>query len=165
MKNILMFATGLSVLALGAGTAMAGGSEGSIGVGAEYQLAGLGGLSANYDLGQFHLGGFMSFDDDGGTDDTDVALGGRFYFHLHSTAMSDFGIGGSFGVGFVGDGNPNTDNATVIYIEPGMQVRAFVASNVALSFTAGLTLATGDADGIAITGQPTGVAGVHYYFF
>jgi hypothetical protein len=165
MKNTLVLVSGLAVLALGSRTAFAGGSEGSIGVGAEYQLAGLGGVSANYDMGQFHLGGFMSFDDDGGTDDTDVALGGRFYFHLHSTAMSDFGIGGSFGVGFIGDGNPNTENATVIYIEPGLQVRAFVASNVALSFTAGLTLATGDADGIAITGQPTGVAGVHYYFF
>ena len=165
MKNTLVLVSGLAVLALGSRTAFAGGSEGSIGIGAEYQLAGLGGLSANYDMGQFHLGGFMSFDDDGGTDDTDVALGARFYFHLHSTAMSDFGIGGSLGLFFDGDGDNNTDNDVDIFIEPGFQIRAFVASNVALSFTGGLSLATADADGLQITGQPTGIAGVHYYFF
>lgn len=165
MKNTLMLASGLAVLALGAQTAFAGGSEGSVGVGAEYQLSGLGGLSANYDMGQFHVGGFLSFDDDGGNDDTDVAFGARFYYHIHSTAMSDFGVGGSFGVGFQGDNNDMTDNPTVVFIEPGIQLRAFVASNVALSFTAGLTLATADADGLAITGQATGGAGVHYYFF
>lgn len=165
MKNTLVLVSSLAVLALGAGTAFAGGSEGAVGVGAEYQMSGLGGLSGSYDMGQFHVGGFLSFDDDGGNDDTDVGLGGRFYFHLHSTAMSDFGVGGSFGVGFLGDGDPNTENPTVVFIEPGFQVRAFIASNVALSFTAGLTLATADAEGLAITGQPNGVAGVHYYFF
>jgi hypothetical protein len=165
MKNTLMLASGLAVLAFGAGTAFAGGSEGSLGVGAEYQLRGLGGLSGNYDMGQFHVGGFFRFADSGGNDDTDIDIGGRFYFHLHSTAMSDFGVGGSFGIGFRGDGNPDTENATLVHIEPGIQVRAFVASNVALSFTAGLTLATADDDGLAITGQATGSAGVHYYFF
>lgn len=165
MKNILMFASGLSVFALGAGTALAGGSEGSIGVGAEYQQSSLGGMSASYDMGQFHLGGFLGFADGGGNDDTDVSLGGRFYYHLHSTAMSDFGVGGSVGLFFDGDGNDMTDNDVDIYLEPGIQIRAFVASNVALSFSAGLIIATGDADGIAITGQPTAAAGVHYYFF
>lgn len=176
MKNTLVLVSSLGLVALGAGTAFAGGSEGSLGVGAEGQLSGLGGISASYDMGQFHVGGFLGFDDDGGTDDTDIAIGGRFYYHLHSTAMSDFGIGGSVGIGFFGDGNNNTDNATVVYIEPGLQIRAFIASNVALSFTAGVSLATSDADGLRIGGQgigvvdetlltPSGSAGVHYYFF
>jgi hypothetical protein len=163
MKNILMLVGSLALVALGAGTASAGGSEGSIGVGAEYQLRGMGGLSASYDMGQFHVGGFLGFEDGGGADDTDVEIGGRFYYHLHSTAMSDFSVGGSVGVGFYGA--PGDADTTEVHIEPGIQLRAFVASNVALSFTAGITFATADSDGFAIMGVPTGGAGVHYYFF
>lgn len=155
-----------SIVLATAGTAVAGGSKGSIGVGFESQLSGLDGISANYDLGEFHLGGFFGFSDDGGDDDTDLAFGGRFYYHVHSTAMADFGIGGSFGVGLIGDRMPLVDeNATVVYIEPGFQMRAFIASNVALSLTGGLTLGVADADGVAVTGQLNAVAGVHYYFF
>jgi hypothetical protein len=165
MKKNLMLVSALAVFGLGAGTAFAGGSEGSLGVGAEFQLAGLGGMSGNFDMGQFHVGGFLGFQDGGGTDDTDVSLGGRFYFHVHSTAMSDFGVGGSVGLAFEGDGDENTDNPTLMFIEPGIQTRAFIASNVALSFTAGLTLGLIDANGVAVTGQPTAAAGVHYYFF
>lgn len=166
MKKNLAIVLGLGLLALGAGTASAGGSKSSLGIGAEYQLSGLGGMSANYDLGEFHLGGFFAFSDDGGDDDTDVALGGRFFYHVHSTAMADFGVGGSFGVGLIGDRAPGADeNTTIVFIEPGFQIRAFVASNVALSFTGGLTLGVADAEGVAIGAQPTGSAGVHYYFF
>lgn len=167
MKNNLMIVSGLAVLAMGAGDAFAGGSENSVGVGAEYLLGGgMGGLSANYDMGMFHVGGFLSFNDDGGDDDTDVEIGARFYYHVHSTAMSDFGVGGAIGMGFYGDETPGVDNdTTLVFIEPGIQIRAFVASNVALSFTAGLTLGTADAEGLAITGQPNALAGVHYYFF
>ncbi len=161
-----MLVSGLAVLAIGAGTAFAGGSKGSVGVGAELQLSGLGGMSANYDMGEFHFGGFLGFNDEGGVDDTDIELGGRFYYHLHSTAMADFGVGGSIGIGFIGDETPNVDNdLTVVFIEPGIQIRAFIASNVALSFTGGLTLGVSDADGVAVTGQFNGVGGVHYYFF
>lgn len=165
MKNILMLVSSLALVALGAGTASAGGSEGSVGVGAEAQLNGLGGISGSYDMGQFHLGGFLGFTDGGGDDDTDLAIGGRFYFHLHSTAMSDFGVGGSVGMLFDGDENDATDNDVDVFIEPGIQARAFVASNVALSFTAGLIIATGDADGIGVLGQTVASGGVHYYFF
>lgn len=174
MKNKLMLVSGLAVLGLGAGTAFAGGSEGSVGFGAEYQLSGLGGLSGNYDMGQFHVGGFFGFADGPGDDNTNIFLGGRFYYHLHSTAMSDFSVGGSVGVGFLG-GPADTDR-TIVYIEPGIQTRAFVASNVALSFSAGMALGVADADGVGIAGGvPStvitddfaiiGGVGVHYYFF
>jgi len=164
-KNLAMAAT-FGLLILGAGTASAGGSKSSLGVGGEYQLSGLGGVSANYDLGDFHLGGFLGFSDGGGEDDTDIDIGARFYYHIHSTAMADFGVGGGFGVGLRGDRAPGVDNnTTIVFIEPGFQIRAFVASNVALSFTGGLTLGVADADGVAIGAQPTGSAGVHYYFF
>jgi len=164
MKNKLMLVSGLAVLGLGAGTAFAGGSEGSIGVGAEAQLNGLlGGMSANYDMGMFHVGGFFGFQDEAGDDNTDIFLGGRFFYHLHSTAMSDFSVGGSVGVGFFGA--PGDADTTLVFIEPGVQTRAFIASNVALSFTAGMLLGVADAEGVAITGQVTALGGVHYYFF
>ena len=167
MTNKLAVASGLAVLLVGAGAASAGGSKGSIGIGGEAQLNGnLGGLSANYDAGEFHVGGFLGFSDDGGEDDTDVAIGARFYYHIHSSAMADFGVGGSIGLGFIGDRMPGMDeNATIMFLEPGLQARAFVASNVALSFTGGLTLGLADAEGVAVTAQPVGSAGVHYYFF
>lgn len=164
MKN-LSIATGLLAMVLGAGVASAGGSKGSLGVGGEQQISGLGGISANYDMGEFHVGGFLFFSDDGGEDDTDVGLGARFFYHVHSTAMADFGVGGSFGLGLVGDRAPGDNNTTLVFIEPGFQARAFVASNVALSFTGGLTIGTADAEGMTVTAQPTGAAGFHYYFF
>jgi hypothetical protein len=165
MKN-LSIGTGLLAMVLGAGVASAGGSKGSLGVGGEQQISGLGGISANYDMGEFHVGGFLFFSDDGGEDDTDVGLGARFFYHVHSTAMADFGVGGSFGLALIGDRNPgNDDNQTGVFIEPGFQARAFVASNVALSFTGGLSIATADAEGMTLTAQPTGAAGFHYYFF
>lgn len=182
MKKNIAVVSGLAVLVLGAGVASAGGSKGSIGIGGEatigtvnlavgnnnVNLGRIGGLSANYDMGEFHVGGFLGFADnyDGGDDDTDVSIGGRFYYHLHSSAMADFGIGGAVSLAFIGDRNTGADdNFTALLIEPGMQIRAFVASNVALSFTGGLTLGLADAEGVALTAQPVGSAGVHYYFF
>ena len=55
---------------------------------------------------------------------------------------------------------------TSLFLEPGFQIRLFVASNVALSFNAGLVIGALDAPGgFALTGNVTGGAGVHYYFF
>jgi hypothetical protein len=152
-----------------AGAASAGGSEGSIGIGGEYQLNGIGGASFNYDAGKFHVGAFLGLDDPAGDDNTDFNVGARFYYHVASTAMSDFSVGGSVGLlsdgipptGGVGDGERNTN----LYIEPGFQIRAFVASNVALSFTGGLVIRALDDEGLSFGAQPTGIAGVHYYFF
>jgi hypothetical protein len=175
MTKTTRLATLFVVLAMG--VAHAGGQEGSIGVGAEYQLNGLtGGASLNYDAGQFHVGGFFSFSDpSNNNNDHYLSLGGRFFYHVHSTAMSDFGVG--MGLGIVNVPDPtmmNPDNrATGLFIEPSVQIRLFLASNVALSFTAGLVIGTLDADGVVFDGQglggggtvPTGLAGVHYYFF
>lgn len=167
----------LFLLAL-AGTATAGGQSDSLGVGAEGTIRGqAGGISANYDLGDFHVGGFLGFYDGGGNDDTDYTLGARFFYHLHSTAMSDFGLGGGFAL-YSDDGN---DRSSRMYFEPGFQIRLFLASNVALSFTAGISVGFVDAEGVVFAGQGisgragdadfglgnlfTGAAGIHYYFF
>jgi hypothetical protein len=158
------------------GSASAGGQEGSVGVGAEFALNGdTGGVSVNYDAGAFHVGGFLGFFDQPGDDNTDFTIGARFFYHLHSTAMSDFGIGGTFG--FYSEDRPAPlDREALMYLEPSFQIRLFVASNVALSFTAGLVIGLVDADGFAIggglgfggtpgLGAVNAAAGVHYYFF
>lgn len=152
------------LLLAAAGVAEAGGQPGSIGIGAEAQLSGLSGASMNYDAGGFHVGAFLAFRDPGGRDDDSFAIGGRFFFHLHSTTASDFSIGGSLGIASQNNPAP-LDRQTLLYLEPGFQARAFIASNVALSFTGGVVIGVMDADNVDLGGQITGLAGVHYYFF
>jgi hypothetical protein len=158
MKNTMLIA--VLVLA-SSGTAVAGGIPGSIGVGAELQLSNLGGVSVNYDAGRFHLGGFLGFDDPAGPDNDTIDIGGRFFYHVASTAMSDFSIGGGLGIQ---SANSATDRTTSLFLEPSFQIRAFIASNVALSFTGGISIGTVDESRVRIVGDFNGTAGVHYYF-
>lgn len=167
------------VLLGAAGAAHAGGSPGTLGVGAEFQLAGPGGASLNYDAGDFHVGGFLGFADEDGDDNTVFSVGGRFYYHVHSTTDADFSVGGSLGVVSAPEGGGSDDRATFVYVEPGVQIRVFLAANVALSATTGIVLGVVDADGVAITGSAGigsvavtaggigfgGGVGLHYYFF
>lgn len=162
MKNILLIASlVVASSAASSGTAFAGGVPGSIGVGAELAISDIGGISVNYDAGKFHLGGFLGFNDPGGDNNDVFDIGGRFFYHIASTAMSDFSLGGGIGIASV---NSAGDRATNLFLEPGFQIRAFIVSNVALSFTGGISIGTVDADGVQITGDLNGAAGVHYYF-
>ena len=176
MKQIMLAAI---LVFVSAGTASAGGQPGSFGVGAEVQLSGLGGLSANYDAGKFHVGGFIGFSDPAGPNNTTVDVGGRFFFHVASTAMSDFSVGGGLGIesGYDDPGDPMSTRHTFLFLEPSFQIRAFIASNVALSFTGGIEIGTVDASEVRILGgsatgnvngatlgNVTGEAGIHYYF-
>jgi hypothetical protein len=169
MRKKLMLAS-LFVLAA-TGPALAGGKEGTVGIGAEFGLAngfgeepgsGLGGASMNYDASVFHVGGFLGFRDGPGNDDTDYTFGARFYYHLHETTMSDFGVGGMLGF-FSLDVDPERE--TLLFFEPGIQIRAFVANNVALSFSTGISFGLVDANGATVGGQLVAQGGVHYYFF
>ncbi len=142
----------IAIAALGA-RAEAGGSANSFGVGAEYQLSGLGGVSMNYDAGAFHVGPFLSYYDPPGPSNTTFEIGGRFFYHIHSTAMSDFGLGGGLGIASVPTpnmGGPGTTRNSYVFLEPSFQIRLFIASNVALSFTGGLSIGVVDASGVAI---------------
>jgi hypothetical protein len=166
MKNILTFASLAITLAIGAGTAAAGGSPSTLGVGAETTLSGLNGMSLSYDAGTFHAGGFLSFSDEAGDNNTDIGVGGRFFWHVHSTPMSDLSIGGNLGILIDNedDGGDGTSN-TLMFLEPALQIRAFISGNVALSATAGIAIGLADAQGVDLGGQVTGAAGLHYYFF
>ena len=159
MKKLFLIA----VLVLAPATAFAGGSAGSIGVGAEISTLNQTLVSLNYDAGAFHVGGGFGFVDErpivGG--DNNLALAARFYYHLHSTALADFGIGAE--VLFV---DASGSNNTGFDILGGFQIRSFISTNVALSFTGGFVIGAGDgSDGVALGATPVGAAGVHYYFF
>ncbi len=161
-------------------TALAGGSEGTFGVGAEYQLSGIGGASLDYDGGKFHVGGFFGYDDPRGGNNSSVEVGAHLFGHVHSTQMSDFGLGASIGIQNVGNGPGTNGRSSFVFIEPSFQIRLFIVANVALSFTGGISLGVVDANEIAVTGQGfgggfhfdplnnvgvLGGVGVHYYFF
>ncbi len=169
MRKILSTSALSTALLLGlSGVAAAGGSPGSLGVGAEYTLLGIGGASVNFDQGDFHAGGFFGYRSDGpSTDDEnyELDLGGRFFYHLHSTAMSDFSLGGQLGLQLLNDALPGGEDATVVEIDLGAQIRVFVVSNVALSATVGLAIGTADAEEVQVRGNVIGDVGIHYYFF
>jgi hypothetical protein len=148
-----------------AGVASAGGQAGAIGLGAEYELNGIGGVSLNYDAGKFHAGGWFGFIDPAGGNNTEFDIGGRFFYHLHSTAMADFSLGAGLGIASTPPPMGMMNRRTEVFLEPGFQIRVFIASNVALSFTGGISIGVVDASGVIISGQPEGIAGVHYYFF
>lgn len=161
-----------------AGAAEAGGQAGSLGVGAEAQLNGIGGASLNFDAGDFHAGGFLGFHDPGDRDDDTFLFGGRFFYHVHQTLTSDFSVGGSIGYASINN-PPPVDRVTELYIEPSVQIRVFLVANVALSFNVGVTIGVMDAENVDLGGQYVGGtvdvsgtpvalgggAGVHYYFF
>ena len=159
MKKTLLAAT---IVFASAGTASAGGVAGSIGVGAEFEIRGAGGLSMNFDAGKFHVGGFLGYFDPQGPNNSEVDVGGRFFYHLASTASSDFGVGGLVGIQSVPNAGGNRQ--TFLIIEPGFQIRTFIVPNVALSFTAGMEIGAADASELNITGNIIGQGGIHYYF-
>jgi hypothetical protein len=161
MKKTLLVA---AIVFASAGSASAGGQPGSVGVGAEFQLSGIGGLSVNYDTGKFHVGGFIGLFDPEGGNNTTVDIGGRFFYHVASTAMSDFSIGGGLGIQSTYQPLGSDNRVTNLFLEPSFQIRAFLASNVALSFTGGIEIGTVDVTEVNITGGVTGEAGIHYYF-
>jgi hypothetical protein len=166
MIKTCLIATSLVLAATTA--AHAGGAAGSIGLGAEFDLNGVGGVSLDYDAGMFNTGIALGFADPDGPDNTTFDVSGRFYWHVAKTAMADFGLGGALALQTVeaAGATPNTSTTNVnFYLEPGFQIRVFIVSNVALSFDAGLTIGVAHDTGVAITGQGlNGEAGVTYYF-
>jgi hypothetical protein len=167
MKTTLLAAM---IVFASVGTARAGGQPNSIGVGAELQVSGVGGLSVNYDAGRFHAGGFFGYFDPAGGNNSTVDVGGRFFFHVASTATSDFSLGGSLGIENANDANNPDNRHTDVFIEPSFQIRAFIVSNVALSFTGGIVIGILNNDSRELdftsntSGRLTGMAGIHYYF-
>jgi hypothetical protein len=150
------------------GAAHAGGVAGSFGLGAEYQLSGIGGISGSYDAGPFHAGVAIGFYDKDAAGDTVFQVAGRFFWHVAGSAQADFSLGGSVGLETVtvpAMGMMDSTTDVDVFIELGFQIRAFVVPHVALSFTGGITIGVAHDSTVAITGQGLdGEAGVTYYF-
>lgn len=145
-------------------TSGGGGAAAGFGVGAMAMLTGPFGGAVIYDPGQFHIEGIIGFESNGVTT---ILLGGRFWYHMHTSTAADFSVGG--GLGFASteldDGFGMSEDVTTIHIEGGGQLRVFVVPNVALAATAGLAVVTGDdQDLVAVTGQLFGDVGVSYFF-
>ena len=136
-----------------------GGAGGGFGVGVQAMLEGPFGVAVLYDPGAWHVEGILGFYSNG---ETALALGGRFYYHLHSSTAADFSLGG--GLGLVTIDNDADDSITNIHLEAGGQVRTFVVPNVALSASLGLAVVAGDGDLVALTGQLVGGLGLSYFF-
>jgi hypothetical protein len=140
-----------------------------LGVGVEGMLiGGPAGLSVAYDGGPWHADGLLGVYKSATGVKADLDLGAQFWYHLHNGANSDFSLGG--GLGFQHLGQPDAD---VVVIELGGQIRAFIASNVALSATLGFAIAAVDRHAFGLGGQliagqsmaPFAGVGLHYYFY
>ena len=138
------------------------GSHGKLGVGVvSYltpQAGGVSGLSLVYEPGPWHIDTLIGFNDNPNT----IRLGGRFWFHVHSTGSADLSVGA--GVGYVHQ-SMNGASADFLSIQAGGLIRVWLASNVALGLAGGLAVGAAYADGYNIGAVDfISSAGVHYYF-
>jgi len=151
----------------GASHARSGPLGTAFGVGIHAFLTGPYGPSLVYNMHRFHIEGILAFQNAGGTS---VAIGGKFWFHVHQTRTSTLSLGG--GAAFESTETMTIDprtgtnaKATNIDLEGGAQIRFFVTDNVALSAAVGLAIVTGDGDFVALTGQLQGAVGLTYFIY
>lgn len=129
----------------------------SFDLGAGRQARGLAGPALVYQADKFHLEGIVSF----GTGDEEIkSVAGRFWYHVHERAESDFSLGGGLGVASLGEDEP----ATVIAVELGAELRYLLVSNVSVAAAFGLRTYAGDAEGNRLLGDLVGTGGVVYFF-
>ncbi len=113
--------------------------------------------AAAYDLGEFHLDGYIQFSTNG---NTSFALGGRFFYHLVEHSRSDLSAGG--GLSFLNlSGDEFAESLQTVFIEGSAKIRMFIVPQVSLESSAGLVAAVGDGDGFQLGGQVLG--GITYY--
>jgi hypothetical protein len=130
------------------------GPRGSVGVGAAIMLDGPGGAAFVYDAGPWHMDAMLGLISNG---ETIFGVGGRFWYHIHSAPSADFSLGGGMGV-------TSGDNFTVIDLEAGAHIRAFIVSNVSIGASVGISIAAADGDGFILAGQLIGATNIIYYF-
>lgn len=140
-----------------------GGPARGIGVGMTAMLFDApGGIQVAYDTGAFHVEGIVGIVDPPGRTDTRLALGGRFWWHMHSSSAADFSIGGGLGYRHFNDVSDDANDQ--LNIEAGAHIRAFLVPSVALSGTLGLSVMTLDYDGFLLGAGLFGGLGLTYYF-
>jgi hypothetical protein len=171
--SLLFASTAFAQLEETGGTEPSSGSGGAFGLGMETVLTApfaanggpispAGAAAFSWDSGQFRVDGllYLLFIEDS---TTTFALGGRFFYEMHSTSKADFSLGGGLALGFA-DSGPGDANIRVA-MEGAMQVRVWLASNVALNASAGLGFSVGEGAFVfGLSGQLTGGFGLMYYF-
>jgi hypothetical protein len=135
----------------------------TFGVGIHAMLTGPFGPALVYNRHRFHVEGVVAFANAG---TNELAVGGRFWLHVHQTRTSSLSLGG--GGAFSSTELPMPDprgntSATAIHLEGGAQIRFFVTPNVALSAAVGLGIVSGDADLVVLTGNLNGAVGLTYF--
>ena len=119
------------------------------------------GPSVVYQTPKFHIDGILAYGDV--EDFTTLAIGGRFYYELHSTQASDLSIGGGLGLINISVGD---ESDTSFQLEAGGKIRAFLAPSVAINAALGLGYITNDDfDYVIFGGQLIGSVGLTYFFF
>jgi hypothetical protein len=136
-----------------------------LGIGIQAFLGGPAGLSITYDPGSFRIDGILAFalDSQEPDDVVNLVLAARAFVPLKETAVADFSIGGGFEMDYISAGDSDVD----ITIAALLQIRAFITTNVALSFTGGLGFVLDGDDGdstVFLGGQLTANAGATFFF-
>ena len=147
-------------------TSMGGGA---IGVGAVTWLSPfVTGGEFVYDQPMFHLEGVVGFGhtSNNGASSGNLDIGVAGWYHLARGTNADFSIGGGAGLFYnspAGAGSASTQFA----LEPGIEARAFLTPNFALTFRAGFAITFGDnnsATNFSLGGQGSGQFGFVYFF-
>jgi hypothetical protein len=144
---------------------VAGGAGQGFGVGPATMLGsadglGLVGPGIVYDTAVFHIEALIAFARSDAN--TNLGIGGRFWYHLHRSERADFSLGGGLGLLSL-DSDPG-DSAMVFDLEGGGEVRLWLVENVSLSAALGLVVLAGDGDGVDLVGDLTGAGALTYFF-
>jgi len=183
MRKLACILVGLAALVLSTTPALAqddaGRSNSAFGLGAQSFLRGPGGVAGTFDIGLLHIDAILFLIDvEGGGlfgGDDSIGFGARMFYSVHQTDAADLGVGG--GVGFIHRSVPGDDDS-IISIEMGAKIRAFIVSNVALTAFLGAAVIVddddegGDEGGLLLGGQQVGFStiglasgfGFTYYF-
>jgi hypothetical protein len=160
----VLAATAVGALVLASsGEAAASPVAGKLGLGIATSLgggAGLTGLNLVFDGGPWHADATAAL---AGNGSSQASLGAHGWFHVREGAMSDFSVGGGISWYRINpDGPP--EGESVVGIDIGFQIRAFVTANVAVGARAGLFVRTGDDDSFFLGGEPVGAFSFTYFF-
>jgi len=144
---------------------------GAIGIGAvEWLSPFVTGGEFVYDMPVFHIEAALGINHDspggGGPSTTAFDIGVAGWYHLARGASADFSIGGGAGLAYTSTsmGGPSQ---TLFALEPGIEARAFLSQNFALTFRMGFAITFGDNNAdttFSLGGQGSGQFGFVYFF-
>src|SRR5450432_1184073 len=144
--------------------------QGGIGVGAvEWLSPFVTGGEFVYDQSMFHLEAVLGFghtSNNNNTSSGNFDIGVAAWYHLARGTNADFSIGGGAGLFYNSPAGAGA-SSTQFALETGIEARAFLTPNFALTFRAGFALTFGDNGSptvFSLGGQGSGQFGFVYFF-